>query len=86
MPDMLVRLFDLPEVAPLVGFLPRKALSSAVKCLTRSMPASAGYAYAIIGGAGPTAFYAKTVGAVAIEGSTPGIYRDPLGKRDANKS
>ena len=26
------------------------------------------------GGVGPAEFYAKTVGAVAIEGSTPGIY------------
>ncbi len=33
-----------------------------------------GYAYAIIGGVGPTAFYAKTVGATLIDGSTPGIY------------
>jgi GNAT superfamily N-acetyltransferase len=33
-----------------------------------------GYAYAIIGGVGPAEFYAKAVGAVAIEGSTPGIY------------
>ncbi len=33
-----------------------------------------GYAYAIIGGIGPTGFYAKTVGAMAIEGSSPGIY------------
>ena len=40
--------------------------------------AADGYAYAIIGGAGPTEFYAKTVGATIIEGSTPGIYRDPL--------
>lgn len=34
-----------------------------------------GYAYAIIGGVGPVEFYAKTVGAVVIEGSDPGIYR-----------
>ena len=34
-----------------------------------------GFGYAIIGGVGPAAFYAKTVGAVAIEGSEPGIYR-----------
>ena len=34
----------------------------------------AGYAYAIIGGVGPAAFYARVAGAVAIEGSTPGIY------------
>ena len=33
-----------------------------------------GYAYSIIGGVGPAGFYAKAVGAVAIEGSTPGIY------------
>jgi GNAT superfamily N-acetyltransferase len=37
-----------------------------------------GYGYAIIGGVGPEAFYAKTVGAVPIEGSTPGIYRGGL--------
>jgi GNAT superfamily N-acetyltransferase len=35
---------------------------------------SQGYAYAIIGGVGPAEFYAKTVGAVAIADSTPGIY------------
>ncbi len=33
-----------------------------------------GYAYAVIGGVGPAEFYAKTVGAVAIPGSTPGLY------------
>jgi GNAT superfamily N-acetyltransferase len=33
-----------------------------------------GYAYAIIGGVGPAAYYAKAVGAVLIDGSTPGIY------------
>ena len=37
-----------------------------------------GYAYAIIGGAGPVDFYAKTVGAVPIEGSVPGIYKGML--------
>lgn len=37
-----------------------------------------GYAYAIIGGAGPTEFYAKIVNALAIEGSSPGIYRNML--------
>jgi len=39
-----------------------------------------GFAYAIIGGVGPPAYYAKTVGAVPIEGSEPGIYRGLLGK------
>lgn len=37
-----------------------------------------GYAYSIIGGVGPAAFYERTVGAVAIAGSTPGIYADRL--------
>jgi len=39
---------------------------------------SDGYAYAIIGGAGPTAFYEKTAGAQIIPGSEPGIYRGML--------
>jgi hypothetical protein len=37
-----------------------------------------GYAYAIIGGAGPTAFYSKMVGATEIDNSVPGIYRGML--------
>jgi GNAT superfamily N-acetyltransferase len=37
-----------------------------------------GFGYAIIGGVGPADFYAKTVGAVPIEGSRPGIYRGLL--------
>jgi GNAT superfamily N-acetyltransferase len=37
-----------------------------------------GYGYAIIGGVGPADFYAKTVGAIAIEGSEPGVYRGML--------
>ena len=37
-----------------------------------------GYAYGIIGGAGPVDFYIKAVGAVPIEGSEPGIYGDLL--------
>lgn len=38
--------------------------------------AAQGYAYAIIGGVGPADFYARSAGAIPIEGSTPGIYRD----------
>ena len=41
-----------------------------------------GYAYGIIGGAGPIEFYAKAVGAVPIEGSEPGIYADLLRAED----
>lgn len=37
-----------------------------------------GYVYGIIGGAGPTEFYTKVVGAQVIEGSSPGIYTDML--------
>ena len=37
-----------------------------------------GYAYGIIGGAGPTEFYERTVGATLIPDSTPGIYAHPL--------
>lgn len=33
-----------------------------------------GYAYAIIGDAGPSAYYEKTLGAIPIPGSSPGIY------------
>lgn len=40
--------------------------------------AAAGYAYGIIGGAGPVEFYQKAVGAIVIEGSTPGIYPERL--------
>jgi GNAT superfamily N-acetyltransferase len=37
-----------------------------------------GYAYAIIGGAGPLDFYEKTVGAIVIPDSDPGIYTNLL--------
>ena len=155
MPDMLVRLYDLPEVTPLVrrladqGIVIRRAMAHEklpvvawvrcafgdgwagecevafsrlpVSCLIATdqgavigfachestsrgffgptgvaedrrgsgigkalflsclhAMAAGGYAYAIIGGAGPTAFYTRTVGAMPIPGSDPGIYRDPL--------
>ena len=37
-----------------------------------------GYVYAVIGGAGPTSFYERTVGAIVIPDSDPGIYTDVL--------
>jgi predicted N-acetyltransferase YhbS len=40
-----------------------------------------GYAYGIIGGAGPVDFYAKHCPATVIPDSEPGIYTDPLRKR-----
>ena len=58
----------------------RRGLGLGKALLLSSLHAMAakGYAYAIIGGAGPTEFYAKTAGATPIEGSSPGIYRDLL--------
>jgi hypothetical protein len=38
----------------------------------------AGYAYAIIGGAGPVEFYRKRLDALEIPGSVPGIYKGML--------
>ena len=47
-----------------------------LECL-RSMK-EMGYGYAIIGGVGPKEFYVKTVGAIEIPDSTPGIYTPPI--------
>ncbi|MDF1859861.1 MAG: GNAT family N-acetyltransferase [Verrucomicrobiales bacterium] len=46
--------------------------------LIRSLEAlrESGYAYAIIGYSGADDYYGKTVGAIPIEGSEPGPYRD----------
>ena len=41
-----------------------------------------GYAYGIIGGAGPTKFYERAVGATLIPDSVPGIYADPIKSRE----
>ena len=41
-----------------------------------------GYGYAIIGGVGPADFYAHTVDAIDIPGSTPGIYGELAGDSD----
>lgn len=39
---------------------------------------SLGFAYAVIGGVGPQEFYRRSVGAMPIEGSSPGVYVDIL--------
>ena len=49
-------------------------VGAALTLATLASMRDAGYAYAIIGGVGPEAFYAKVAGAMPIEGSTPGIY------------
>jgi GNAT superfamily N-acetyltransferase len=45
-----------------------------------------GYGYAIIGDAGPMDFYTKAVGAVAIPGSNPGVYRGMLRAKKADSN
>lgn len=56
----------------------RRGIGAALLLCALQAMAADGYAYAIIGGAGSTEFYARTAGAVEIPGSTPGIYRDRL--------
>ena len=58
----------------------QKGIGRALLLTTLHAMAHAGYAYAIIGGAGPIAFFEKCVGAFPIPGSTPGIYRPTLKK------
>ncbi|MFP4015391.1 MAG: GNAT family N-acetyltransferase [Halanaerobiales bacterium] len=41
-----------------------------------------GYAYAIIGGAGPVEYYEKVCGAITIDDSSPGIYKGMLREQD----
>lgn len=46
-----------------------------------------GFAYAVIGGVGPAGYYAKAVGAMPIEGSSPGIYDfDLIGRNRPEKT
>ena len=56
----------------------KHGIGTALLLVTLQAMAAEGYAYAIIGGAGPADFYANAVGAVPIAGSTPGIYRKML--------
>ena len=51
-----------------------QGIGKALTLVTLAAMRDAGYAYAIIGGAGPVDFYARVAGATTIEGSTPGIY------------
>jgi GNAT superfamily N-acetyltransferase len=52
----------------------KQGIGTALLLMALQAMAAEGYAYAIIGGAGPAEFYAGTVGAVPITGSSPGIY------------
>ena len=53
-------------------------VGTALLLATLSAMAADGYAYAIIGGVGPAAYYKKAVNAVEIPKSTPGVYRGML--------
>jgi len=55
-----------------------QGIGTALLLMALRAMAAEGYAYAIIGGAGPSDFYARAVGAIPIEGSAPGIYTNLL--------
>lgn len=55
-----------------------KGIGKALLLASLSALREMGYVYAIIGAAGPVHFYQKTVGAIVIPGSEPGIYTDLL--------
>ncbi|WP_322795552.1 GNAT family N-acetyltransferase [Tepidiforma sp.] len=55
-----------------------RGIGAALLLLALHAMAAEGYAYAIIGSVGPAAFYERTVGAVPIPGSDPGIFRSRL--------
>ncbi len=56
----------------------QKGIGRALLLATLGAMAQAGYAYGIIGGAGPTAFFEKCVTVFPIPGSTPGIYHPSI--------
>jgi len=58
-----------------------QGVGTALLWVTLQAMAEAGYAYAVIGWAGPVAFYRRTVNAIVIPGSSPGIYRGLLTDR-----
>lgn len=56
----------------------RKGIGEALLLSSLRSMREMGYVYAIIGGVGPVRFYQKTVGAIVIPDSEPGIYTDTL--------
>lgn len=52
----------------------RRGIGNALLLAALHAQRAQGFAYAIIGAVGPADYYAKTVGAVIIEGSDPGIF------------
>lgn len=56
----------------------RKGIGKALLFAALADMRSRGYGYAIIGGVGPAKYYEKTVGAIDIPGSSPGIWQSWL--------
>lgn len=56
----------------------RKGIGRLVLLATLDAMAHSGYAYAIIGDAGPREFFEKCMEAIPIPGSSPGIYRPAI--------
>ncbi|MBI3775633.1 MAG: GNAT family N-acetyltransferase [Gammaproteobacteria bacterium] len=56
----------------------RRGIGEALLLTTLHDMAAHGYAYAIIGGAGPGEFFTRVAGAIPIADSTPGLYRGLL--------
>ena len=61
-----------------------RGLGRALLLATLHAQRAQGYAYSIIGGVGPAEFYAKTVDAAPIEGSTPGVYAGILATNESD--
>jgi GNAT superfamily N-acetyltransferase len=53
-------------------------LGKALLLRTLEAMREAGYGYAIVGWAGPVDFFKKAVGAIVIEDSEPGVYKDMI--------
>jgi len=73
-PDFLGPIGVVPE-------WPRHHVGKALLLASLEALRAQGYAYAIIGWAGPVAFFEKSIGAMLIAGSEPGMYRGTLKER-----
>ncbi len=60
-----------------------QGVGSALLLATLHAMREQGYAYAIIGAAGPIEFYQRFIGGIVIPGSWPGLYRGTLGWKAA---
>lgn len=62
-----------------------KGVGAALLLATLQAMREQGYAYAVIGAAGPIEFYQRHVGGIVIPGSWPGLYRGMLGREAAGE-